>query len=429
MYFAASIRVAVGAFVAAAFVSGCGKHGDAPRKDGAAPTESAKTATPTWPPLPATQAAARSLIGQRTTRKPVAQPALTPALIEASVSRAAEQDRLRAGWEAVRAELAGPMRTASSAGRASFVLFGSFHDSAAQVAAFRRLSGPLGVSPSDAVVEQFRADGNWENFAPDAQRGDTRALDRFQREGTRAALQGLLAAELDHNHTAWKYDYMEEMLALPSTLRASGVELHGCDMPSELQMRVRALGEDAALRLRELHCVLALDARAPAKITMLWGAHHIEPDGVERFLPKEASVSKVHIFGGRPETDGTKLKLAEPLLVPIEGANRFALFLAEGSSRAVTDRSRTELGASDAGRSGKLEVTSESEVSLWLAGKKVRVGPKTVTLSLSPGDHAFLAEPAAGPRIAGAVAMPEHGFVELALDPKRSGVRVVIHAP
>ena len=135
------------------------------------------------------------------------------------------------------------------------------------------------------------------------------------------------------------------------------------------------------------------------------------------------------MLGGRTEPDDhTNVVLADPLLVPVEGHDRYMLLLAEGSSRALVDRSRAELEPADASRTGKLEVTSVSDVSLWVAGQRVRVGESGLTMPLAPGDHAFLAEGTGAPRMAGAVFMPPGGFVELALDPKRSSVALVVHA-
>lgn len=397
----------------------CSREPAPPPADAApAPSASAAPSQP-WPDLPTTSDAARRLLAERTRRAPRSEPPLSRERLQASLAASAQKNELVAGWAAIAAHLATPAK-----GRSSFVLFGTFHDAPAQIAAFRKLVGPLGFGPSDAVVEQLHAPGRWRDVAPAEQAGDSAALDA----GDRAALDALVASQRDHNYTAWKYDYLEELPALAATLGASGVRLHGCDLPTGLQARAKDVGDRELAGLRELHCVLALEERlrVPATVAMLWGARHVEADGAPRFLPADADVKSVLLFGGRPAGDGEEaklgLRLGEPVLFPVEGQGRYALLLAEGALAARIDRVRTRVDAGEADRLGKLEVVSERELELWVGGQRLRVGPKAVRLALPPGHHGFLALP-----FAGGIPMPEHGFVELSLAPAAGSARLVVH--
>jgi len=410
----------------------------APAPSAAAPTASAlpsvsasATAAPAtpWPELPTNAEGARALVSEHTLRPPRAEPPLGVEQLLVGLRSAAERSELVAGLDAIAARLSRRAKDANAKGRTSFVLFGTFHDAPAQIAAFRKLTGPLGYGPTDAALEQLHAPGRWRGVEAGAQIGDEAVLTA---EGGRAALDALVASQRDHNHTAWKYDYLEELPALATTLRATGVALRGCDLPSAVQDRVRPLGDAALLDLRELHCALSL-AESPrgaaSRVAVLWGASHVGADRAQRFLPANADVVEIHVFGGRPAGDGAeaelsrKLRLAEPVLFPVEGRDRFALILAEGALGARVDRARTQPGAGDAEKLGKLVITSESPVELVVSGKRFAAGAQP----LPPGAHGYVAVPKSGPLLAGAVPMPEHGFVELDLDAGASSLRLVVH--
>lgn len=407
-------------------VAACSREPPSPSAD-AAPAQAAPTP---WPALPESEEDAARVLRDHTRRAARREPALDGGSLEASLGKSAEKNQLVAGWPGIAALLSVRAERAVKDGRSSFVLFGTHHDAPAQLAAFRKLAGPLGYGPTHGVLEQFHATGRWSNSKAEEQAGDTAALERLGRDGDRAALDAVIASQRDHNHTAWKYDYLEELPALVATLRASGVALHACDMPAALQARARAVGDAALLGLRELHCALALGdrLRAPAKVAMLWGASHAGADAAQRFLPAEADVVSVQLFGGRLEGEiPVSVKLSEPVLFPVEGQDRFALLLAEGPLAARVDRARTQEAAGDAGRLGKLVVTSEPDVELRVGGKTARVGERPVEIALGAGHHGFLASPRAAPAIAGDVPMPERGFVELHLEPRTGTARFVVH--
>ncbi|MFO0571819.1 MAG: hypothetical protein U0263_39715 [Polyangiaceae bacterium] len=359
--------------------------------------------------------------------------------MENALLEAARKNELHAGWEDIARFVAARADHAVSGGRPSFLLVGNFHDAPAQIVAFRRLSGVVGSKLGDATIEQLHADGHWAGVEPSAQLGDSLNVARFAEQGDRNSLEALVAGQREHNHTAWKYDYLEEMPALFATLRTSGVVLHACDMPGALQSRVRHLGDGSAMSLRELHCVRSLEdalagRKTPARVAMLWGAEHIGAGGVQRFLPANADVVAISLFGGRPaEARGIETgielrhRLESPLLFPFQGNDRFALVLAEGAARANVDRTRDADLADSAERLGKLLLTSTTEVELWVGGRSVRVGEKVVSVVLPPGQHAFVAIPKQPPRLCGAIAMPEHGYVELGLDPSHAEIRLVTH--
>lgn len=411
---------------------------DRPPPPTGGPPSSASSAAPApapvaaWPELPVTAEGVQALVRERTQRAPRAEPAIGAEALLTSLRRAAEQGELSAGFDAIAARLAGRASAAATRGNASFVLFGTFHDAPAQIAAFRKLTGPLGYGPTDAALEQLHAPGRWRGVEPSDQAGDVGVIEA---DSGRAALDALIGSQRDHDHTAWKYDYLEEFPALAATLRASGVELHGCDLPSALQARARAAGDAALLDLRELHCALSLEAslrgRArPASVAVLWGASHVAADRAPRFLPANADVVAIHAFGGRPAGDGVEAELAdelrigEALLFPLEGQDRLALILPEGALAARVDRARTQLDSNDAKRLGKLVVTSEGPIELRVAGKPIAAGAH----ALPPGNHGFVAFRASGPAVAGAIPMPEHGFVELSLEqPKSPTYRLIVH--
>ncbi|MCE7894015.1 MAG: hypothetical protein DYH12_30680 [Sorangiineae bacterium PRO1] len=414
-------------------VAACSREPSSPSAD-AAPAQVADAAAPAtekpWPALPESPEDAAGVLRDHTRRAPRSEPALDRARLQSSLGKSAEKDELVAGWPAIAALLSARAERAMKEGRSSFVLFGTHHDAPAQLTAFRKLTGPLGYGPTHAVLEQFHATGRWSNVEAREQAGDTAALEKLGRDGDRAALDAVIASQRDHNHTAWKYDYLEELPALAATLRASGVALHSCDMPTALQARARAVGDVALLGLRELHCALALGdrLRAPAKVAMLWGASHAGADAAQRFLPVEADVVSVQLFGGRPEGEApVSVKLSEPVLFPVPGHDRFVLLLAEGPLAARVDRARTQAEAGDASRLGKLVVTGEPEVELHVGGKTARVGDKPVEIALGAGHHGFLAQSRDALSIAGGVPMPEHGFVELHLESRAGSARFVVH--
>lgn len=397
----------------------------------APPPSASASAAPlsAWPAWLESKDAAEKLIAERTRRATVREPSVTSESLRASLLAAAERNTLTAGLEAI-----APSLGAATDRERSFVLFGSFHDAAPQIALFRKLTGPLGFGPTDVALEQLHAPGRWQNLEPGMQQGDGAVLDAFAKGADRAALDALVASQRDHDYAAWKYDYLEELPALAASVRASGVRLHGCDLPAVLQARVKHFGDAALAGLRELHCALALEQLPKGrKVAVLWGARHVESDGFPRFLPPDAAVTRVLLFGGRPAGEGEEarlsegLRLGEPVLFPLEGLGRYALVLAEGALAARVDRVRTEVVAGDEPHLGKLLLTSETELELRVAGKHTRVGPKRVELALGPGAHAFLAQAPGKLAIAGAVPMPEHGFVELELDPKAGSLRLVVH--
>ena len=391
-----------------------------------------------WPALPTELDDARALVEKHTTRAPLPESALTADRVELALARAAGKNELRAGWSAISAMLRERARKSFTAGRSSFVLFGTLHDAPVQIAAFRQLAGVLGFGATDAVLEQFQADGHWGGLSFDVQRGDSSTVERFHRRGDRVALEELLATQRDHNHTAWKYDYLEEFAASSAALRASNVELGACDMPSLLQARIRPLGDASVERLRELHCALALGERlharnAPATVAMLWGARHVESDGIRRFLPADAGVTAIVVLGGRSEPGSlevllaARIRLGEPVLFPVEGSDRFVLMLPERELRANVDRARVGRTDVESERDGKLEIGSEGPLELVIAGRQLRLGTKTVTLALGPGEHAFITSPARGPRVVGVVPLPAQGFAELSLNARAAQIRWVVH--
>src|SRR5260221_739087 len=175
---------------------GCG---DTCAKPKPPPIEPLPAPTP-WPAIPRSAEEADALVAKHTKRAIVAPR-------ELDVARMLEKDGAVGGWPAIFAWLRGRMGTGDA-----WVLVGTHHDSAAPVDAFRRLLGPdVGIAWTRIVLEQLRADGEWEGLDHEAQRGDTSDLFQAAR-GSDEAFRRLLAAQESHDYAAWKYDYARDVL-------------------------------------------------------------------------------------------------------------------------------------------------------------------------------------------------------------------------
>jgi hypothetical protein len=400
------------------------------RSDATAAVKPAKKPEARWPALPWAEDRAAALIRSRTRRPPGASPAASAA--PAALKKAADllstlrqrqqKGRLVAGWPAILAWLQARLDAAGR--REAYLLWGTHHDSGAQVAAFRRLIGPQGLRGlTAAAAEQYAADGRWGGLPRAAQRGDSADLARYLASGDRAALDALRRGQLDHDYTAWKYRYLHEVLDLAVTARARGLPLVGCDMPPRLQRRLyRASERPAHLpRLRELHCLLALPPPGPRprRIAMLWGQEHVTPAGLPRFLPRRARVIAVHVVGRRPGPVGLEhglgaagLRATDPLLVPLTD-DQAALILPGPATRARLLRARDVTARPEPG----VRIESSAAGTLWVGRQKLPMAadaPRQV--ALRPGEHAFLLE-AGELLLAGRLRVPRRGGVDLSLLP------------
>jgi hypothetical protein len=209
-------------------------------------------------------------------------------------------------------------------------------------------------------------------------------------------------------------------------------------MPSKLQERARASLGARTDDLRELHCALALRdaferAAQPTPVAVLWGQAHLAPGRFERYLPAQAEVLSVRVFGGRPNDTtleqplADKLGLADPVLFAAGEAAAgttlpLVLLLPVGPLGVTVERIRGGHGCplpDDQQRRlrlssvepGKLRVDATAELELTS-------GPRS--LVLASGAHGYWFE-GASLAMAGAFEMPDSGQVELELQaPSRS---------
>jgi hypothetical protein len=358
-----------------------------------------------------------------------------------------EQGRVIGGWQQIVDRLQQRIDDAARKGRSSFLLWGTYHDSKGQVEAFRRLVGPMGLRDLTAVVaEQLVADGRWAKVGFEEQAGDSASLRRYLKTGSADAWRSLLAQQHRANYTAWKYRYLHAVMDLAVTARASGLLLSGCDMSQDLQQRALVIGLEQRVRLRELHCMLALRERlaragrvTPHRVAMLWGQDHVTVKGVRRFLPPSALALSLYLVGHRPGPHGvgfvlaTTLRSTDPLLIPVDDEGQhLLLLLPSGRLGAQLVQARDPLKRPlPKERQGALQINSSLPGTLRLSG----VEPLTLAAERSrtirlPGRHTFLFETSDGERLlAGALEVPAKGATELTLLPEQNAVQLTYHVP
>lgn len=412
----------------------------------------AKKPSPTpWPALPLTQEVADALVKTLTVTPPPANPAaeLDARQLRALLLRRVKQGRAKAGWPAIKGWFQEELDRAAAAKRGAQILWGVYHDSGGQVRAFRRLVGQSGLRGLHAVaLEQLSADGHWTGASGPAQQGDSADLARYLASGDRAAWLRLRQRQHKYNHTAWKFGYLPEVMDLLTSARAGGQRLLPCDMPAAIKRRLIKLPMKTRLRLRELHCGLALTralhlagVAAPRRLATLWGQEHVMPAGVPRFLPAGTRVMSVLVFGHRPGPHGLeqrlrgKLMLTHPLLLPVdEQASRLVLLLPGPALGIRLERSRQNLDQPlVAARRGVVTARSPVGGQLLVGGRVHRVpgtgdrfAPPRVRLSV--GSHAFLHTIKGGRQIAGALQIPAEARADLDLDPLRREVQITVFA-
>lgn len=373
-----------------------------------------------WPAWPRDEAAAQALLAEHTVRELPEEAPLTATDVIDALDRAARAGTLRAGWRAIAGELrAHPV-----------VVVGVHHDAAEHVRVFAHLFGATGTADRRLwAVELFDAGGRWAGVDAPSQAGDDPMLARFAEEGSADALAALRVRVAEGDYTAWKYGYLDDVLALAVFARGAGQALIGCDVPTALAERLAPLAERTRLRMRELHCALALaDARRDhprAPVALLWGDAHLEAEGIARLLPEEAT--RVHLIGGRLSDAGlepelaSRLALTDPLLVPL-APRRFALILPDARLRAESDRSRERLDAAEP----HVRASATGGCVLYAGGRRVSLeAEREAILPIAPGHHAFVVAQGAQ-RLAGALAIEPGGSAELWIDlpARRADVRL-----
>ena len=279
-----------------------------------------------WPSLPRDEQAASVLIARRKLRAEAEVP-------DAELQSEALMKRAPGpGWgsavvgvEATQAWIQGFLDRATARGRDAYVLFGTFHDAAGQVDAFRRLVGPGGLRGLTSVTaEQFRATGAWSDVDERAQRGDDDEIAAYVERGDRDAFATLGRRHRESDYAAWKLAYEPSVLELLVTGRAIfdgglGARFRGCDMPTDTQrLALTRVSEQTLRRLREIHCLAALDEATrdrPEKrrVAMLWGQAHVQT--LRQLLPGSAEVLSLYVFGFRSGEETTEASLAKHLAI------------------------------------------------------------------------------------------------------------------
>jgi len=349
------------------------------------------------------------------------------------------------GWPQLVRWIDRKFEAATGDGIDAYLLWGVYHDSRDQHAAFRRVVGPLGISsgtssPVLVVVESLAADGRWTSVGKREQQGDDQAMAEFWRSASPSAFRQLAARQLKENYTAWKFDYLDEALDLLVTTRGLGNPVMGCNMPSGLQQRVRPTLKQQTEKLRELHCALALRERLaymskPHRVAAIWGQAHLGTAGFAEFIPPEAMVIMLRLFGGRPTEHGVaktlrrRLVLADPVLVPTDNQGRNAFVLLNGQHLAgdvdrVHDRQACPLPPE---RQRQLHASSTVPGTLRIAGQQITLDDKPRSLRLPADPQPYLFE---GNQIAvvGSLQVPEAGWIDLDLEPDKRTVRLTIHS-
>lgn len=398
-----------------------------------------------WPTLPNHAKAADALINTVTVTPPgAATPALTPEQVRALLLRRAKQGKVTAGWPAIIRWFQGELDAAAAAKKGAQILWGVSHDSGAQLRAFRRLFGPGGLTGlHGVVVEQLRADGHWKGVPAADQRGETAGVARYLRTGDHATWRRLRHGQRLYNYTAWKFGYLPEVMDLLTVARAAGARLLPCDMSSPLKRRLRKLPMAARMRLRELHCGLAVSralqaagVTGPRRVISLWGQRHVMPVGVPRFLPAGTRVMSVLLFGHRSGVNGMerqlrgKLLLTAPVMFPVDAAaTRLVLLLPGPRLGARLDLFGDHLEEPvPAAKQHRLLVHGPGD--LIVSGRVVvdADGKQRRSVPLSAGRHAYIM--VRGKTIlAGALEMPRSGRAELWPDLSRQVVEIMVSVP
>jgi len=413
------------------------------------PKKAASVPSP-WPALPKTEEAAKQLVAALTVTPPPAKPVpeLSAKKIRALLKQRGKQGRVVAGWPSMVRWFQKELDRAAAAKKGAQILWGVYHDSGGQVRAFRRLVGQGGLKGLHAVaVELFAADGHWKGEATADQQGDTADLIKYAKTGDRAAWGRLRKSQQRDNYTAWKYGYLPQVMDLLTEARAGGQRLLACDMPTPLKRQIKKLSIQTRMRLREVHCGLAVTrslhlvgVKEPRRVATLWGQGHVLPAGVPRFLPAGTRVMSVLVYGFRPGPHGPeqrlwrRVQLTHPVMFPLdEQATRLVVLLPGPKLGVRLDQARHPLTRPIMeARRGKVVVRG---IGGWLhvGGESVRVnGPRhcgsPASVKLTPGDHTYVYEVNVVQErvVAGVIQLPPNSRAELELDPWQKAVQYTV---
>jgi hypothetical protein len=300
------------------------------------PTIRPTTQPSQWPTFPTTSKAVQRLLAHYPAPPFVEETHNTPNAFAISEQLFKQPKKpLFTGWRPIFQQL----QSAFSRKHTSVLLWGTAHDSSLQFARFTRLLGGTGLSgPREAIIEMLYADGRWQGIPRSRQTGDNDVLAAIAQTGSPTALRTLAKRQRTLNHVVWKYGYLDEIINFTLFARGRGLRVGGCELPPALSRSIRVPWTQR-LRIRELHCALAnrLTRDTRRQIAMFWGRGHIGPDGIRRFLPHQARVTSVYVYGGGKRMAGLEIglkdevKLLDPLLIPLKTIT----FRAPGSTRPL----------------------------------------------------------------------------------------------
>ncbi len=373
-----------------------------------------------WPPLPTVPSEVANVVRDRGNRPYVAPARPTVEQIRKHLGG----EQVVAGDELVGAVLDGWV---GATDKPSFVLFGSLHDSGAQLDAFRRVATRMphlwGV-----VMEQFKARGDWPKSDVKAADVDDADLAEFFATGSEGALYRLRANQQEHDYAAWKFGYVDTVMDAVVAFRGASLPVFACDMPKSL-LGPALEGTDEATTLREAHCAISAreklrllgpahvakgetyfdDVPPPMRAAFFVGDNHAGIGGLARFLHADGRIATVHVIGGRgwsPETAELPADMAivDPVLVPLgePDVTSWALLLPNVSSGVIdrvidrgdakSDRiARPRPPTDDTISAPTVWVESESPARIALAGADVALlggGRGGEWLRVRPGRHA-----------------------------------------
>lgn len=344
---------------------------------------------PKWPTFPKTKKQIQALLK----RYPVPKGSITDPPMGLTLYPKILKDYrtlLSVGWPQITKEL----QKAFVPSKTSYLLWGTTHDSRQQFTTFSRLLGGTGLTGvTDVIIEMLYATGHWSDIPSTQQQGESHILHAIASTGSSSALRSLHQSQKEKNYAGWKYNYLDAILDLTLVGRGRGFKVHGCELPKPLRKMLK-YGDSLRLRVREYHCAQAnqLFRKDKRQIAMFWGRSHIEPQGIRRFLPADARVTAVYVYGmaSSPSTFEyefeRKVKILQPTLIKLKASphmRRYALLLPGLLRYKQWMQTRTKTQKATA---YNLQIDGSFH-AFDIAGKQYK---KTTQLKLSPGDHTFL---------------------------------------
>ncbi len=393
-----------------------------------------------WPPLPKAPGDVGNVVRDRANRPPVAPSRPTWEEIKKHLGG----EKVIAGDDVIASALDGWVALGDSP---SFVLFGSLHDSGAQVDELRRLTTRMphlwGV-----VMEQFKSRGAWPKADVAAADTDDADLAEFFATGSDAALYRLRVAQVDHDYAAWKFDYVPAVLDAVVALRGVQKPVFACDMPKSL-IDPSLEGTDEGNTLREAHCAISAreklrtlgpahvakgetyvdDVPPPMRAAFFVGDNHAGIGGLARFLHEGGRIATVHMMGGRPDPElPADMTVVDPVLVPVgDGRTTEWALILPNASGAMIDRvidkspPRTRPAADGTISAPTVWIESDGPVKVSLSGAEIAVGTTGEWLRVRPGTHACTVARPAGGTLTFALQVTASGFTSVRIDSSSPG--------